>query len=320
MRLARRLGGLACAVLLSMCGGSRTDTSTTSPASPSPTGQPGGSCAVQPNPSPGPVTDPSGPFFHQVVAARTDDGVSLREARQVLDHASVPDGVRLSDGSIRIYYVNGAESGVWVARMDGENVSPIGPISIDGVLRPLGVVDPDAVRLPDGRIRLAYLAGFGGPGGESPRAICLADSTDGERFTVVGAALMFPPGDSTTDPSLVQLRGGAWLMALSRGQTTVLARSGDGRTFTTGETLGFGGVPELSLLDDGRLRLYVCAAGIESYVSSDGGSTWTREATVVDQPSAGGIVCDPSRVAGTDVFLYKTAPVGRLRAQPRFGW
>lgn len=307
MRLARLLASLACAVLLSMCGGSRAGTSTTSPSSPSPTGQPAAACAVTPNPSPGPVTDASGPFFHQVVAARTDDGVTLREARRVLEHASVPDGVRLADGSIRIYYVNGAENGVFVARMDGDSVSPIGPIWIDGVLRPLGVVDPDAVRLPDGRIRLAYLAGFGGPGSESPRAICLADSTDGERFTLVGAALTFPPGDPTTDPSLVQLRSGAWLMALSRGQTTVLARSGDGRTFTTGETLGFGGVPELSRLDDGRLRLYVCAAGIESYVSSDDGSTWTREATVVNPPSGGGVVCDPSRVAGTDVFLYKTA-------------
>lgn len=301
------LAGLACCIVLSMCGGSRAGTTTTSPSSPSPAGQASAACAVTPNPAPGPVTDPSGPFFHQVVAARTDDGVTLREARRVLEHASVPDGVRLSDGSIRIYYVNGAESGVWVARMDGENVVPLAPISINDVLRPLGVVDPDAVRLPDGRIRLAYLAGFGPPGSESTRAICLADSTDGERFTVVGAALTFPAGDMTTDPSLVQLPGGAWLMALSRGQTTVLARPSDGRRFTAGETLGFGGVPELSVLSDGRVRLYVCASGIESYISSDGGLTWQREATVVSPPPGGGVVCDPSMVAGTDVFLYKTA-------------
>jgi hypothetical protein len=306
MRTVPPLVVLASLVALAGCGGSRAASSAASPASPTSPGQPTAACAATPNPTPGPVNDPNGPFFHQVWAARTDDGVTLREARQVLDHASVPDGVRLPDGSVRIYYVNGAEGGVWVARLDGETAVPLGPIAIDDVLRPLGVVDPDAVRLPDGRIRLAYLSGFGSPGTSTARAICLADSTDGERFRVVGAALTLTADDATTDPSLVQLRSGSWLMALSRGRTTVLARSADGRTFVMGETLAFGGVPELARLDDGRVRLYVCAAGIESYVSSDEGATWQREASVVGALPGGGVVCDPSMVAGTDVFLYKT--------------
>jgi hypothetical protein len=124
---------------------------------------------------------------------------------------------------------------------------------------------------------------------------------------VVGAAVVFSAGDLTTDPSLVRLRSGAWLMAMSRGQTTVLARSTDGVTFSIGEALGFGGVPELAMEADGRVRLYVCASGIESYISADDGSTWRREATVVLPSGAARIVCDPSAVAGTDVFLYKTA-------------
>lgn len=288
------------------CGGSgrrqpTTPTQTPAPAASTP------ACAVAPNETPGPVTDPGGPFFHQVVAARTSDGVTLRDARQVLDHASVPDGVRMSDGSIRIYYVNGAEGAVWVARMDGDLVTPIAPISLDGVLRPRGVVDPDATRLSDGRIRLAYLSGFAAPGSATVRAMCLADSTDGERFTVVGAAVTFSAGDTTTDPSMVRLRSGNWLMAMSRGQTTVLARSADGAIFTVGETLSFGGVPELATTGDGRVRLYVCANGIESHVSANDGATWLREATVVAPGGSARIVCDPSMVAETDVFLYKTA-------------
>lgn len=292
--------------LVAGCGGSgrRQPTAPTPPSIP---GSSASACAVAPNEAPGPVTDPTGPFFHQVVAARTSDGVSMRDARQVLDHASVPDGVRMSDGSIRIYYINGAEGAVWVARMDGDLVTPIAPISLDGVLRPRGVVDPDATRLPDGRIRLLYLSGFGASGSGTGRAMCLADSTDGERFTVVGAAVSFGAGDTTTDPSMVRLRSGNWLMAMSRGQTTVLARSADGAIFTVGETLSFGGVPELATTGDGRVRLYVCASGIESYVSTNDGTTWQREATVVAPGGSARIVCDPSMVAETDVFLYKTA-------------
>jgi hypothetical protein len=263
-------------------------------------------CAVAPVESPAPITDPGGPYYHQVVSARTSDGVLITGARQVLDHASVPDGVRMGDGSIRIYYVNGAEGAVWVARQDGDAVTPIGPIAINGVLRPRGVVDPDATRLADGRIRLAYLSGFGAPGGATSRAMCLADSPDGEHFTVVGPAVSFGVTDTTTDPSLVQLTNGTWLMAMSRGQTTVLARSADGISFTLGETLSYGGVPELATLADGRVRLYVCANGIESYVSANDGTSWQREGTVITPGGAARIVCDPSLVAGAGVFLYKT--------------
>ena len=58
-----------------------------------------------------------------------------------------------------------------------------------------------------------------------------------------------------------------------------------------------------AMLDDGRVRLYVCNRGIESYVSRDLGTTWQYEASVI---STGGLACDPSRVAGTDLFVYKT--------------
>lgn len=306
-RFPRLLGALGAAGLgvVAACGGSGGQAA---PMAPSPTATPGSTpCAVAPSGVPGPITDPAGPFFHQVVAAQTSDGITIRDARQVLDHASVPDGVRLTDGSLRVYYVNGAEGAVWVARLDADGATPIGPISINGVVRPQGVVDPDATRLPDGRIRLAYLSGFGAPGSSATRAMCLADSTDGERFTVAGAAITFGVGDTTTDPSLLQLRSGNWLMAMSRGQMTVLARSSDGVSFTIGETLTFGGVPELALLGDGRVRLYVCANGIESYVSASDGAAWQREAMVVTPSGAGRIVCDPSSIAGTEVFLYKTA-------------
>lgn len=249
----------------------------------------------------GPVNDPNGPYFHRVAVGTTTDGVRVTGVRHVLEHASVPDGVRAPDGRVLIYYVNGEDGGVWVASYTGSAATPLGAIAINGVTRPTGVVDPDAV-VVDGRIRLAYLSGLGAPGQATARAMCLAESTDGVNFQVLGTALTIT-GETWTDPSLARLRSGRWLMAISAGTNTVLARSTDGLAFVAGERLAFGGVPEVSALEDGRLRLYVCARGIVSYVSADEGASWTYEAAVIE---GSGLTCDPSRVAGTDLFVYKT--------------
>ncbi len=169
-------------------------------------------------------------------------------------------------------------------------------------------MDPDAVLLSDGRVRLAYLSGFGSPASGRPRAMCLADSDDGVHFTVVGRAIAFAEADTVTDPSIARLADGSWLMAVSRGTSTILARSPDGLTFQAEATVEFGGVPELASLADGRLRLYVCGQGILSYVSSDAGRTWHAETTVLRPGTLDKkIVCDPSWIAGTNVFLFKVA-------------
>ncbi len=153
------------------------------------------------------------------------------------------------------------------------------------------------------RIRLAYLANFTSP---NERAICLAESDDGLSFRSLGLAVDLRAAGTITDPSVVQLPNGSWLMALSAGQTTRLARSTDGLSFTLGETLTYGGVPELALTGDGGVRLYVCAGAIVAYRSQDA-VTWQREQPVVTRgPNGSMLVCDPSRVAGTDVFVFKT--------------
>jgi len=93
-------------------------------------------CEVVAAGPPASVPDPNGPYYHQVVYARTADGITLTDAHQVLDHASVPDGVLRRDGSILIYYVNDEDGSVWVARVSGELALPIGPLSLNGVERP----------------------------------------------------------------------------------------------------------------------------------------------------------------------------------------
>lgn len=256
------------------------------------------SCAPAASSPGGRITDPNGPYFHRVAVGQTADGFRVTGVQHVLEHASVPDGVLAPDGRVLIYYVDGDNGSVWVARYAAGAATPIAPIAINGVARAAGIVDPDAFAI-DGRIRLAYLAAQ--PGAGAVRSMCIADSSDGVNFTVTSTALTTT--ESWTDPSITRLPGGEWLMAISAGTNTVFARSSNGQTFTAGERVTFGGVPEITTLDDGRVRLYVCARGIDSYLSADGGRTWTREGVVIE-PS--GLTCDPSRVVGTNLFVYKT--------------
>lgn len=79
-----------------------------------------------------------------------------------------------------------------MAALDTRGATPIGPISINGASRPVGAVDPDVTLLPNGNIRLTYLGNLGPPRpGESEWNICIANSEDGIRFTLVGRAIRF---------------------------------------------------------------------------------------------------------------------------------
>ena len=302
----RALSKAACAgaLLLSLAGGCGRNAASAVPSVPSSTPlpvTPADICAPTRSSPAGPISDPNGPFFHRVAVGRTTDGVKVSDVVHVLEHASVPDGVRLPTGEVLVYYVDAADNSLGVASLTATAAQPLGAITLNGIPRPNGVVDPDAL-VVGGRVRLFYLGGFGQPSSTNVRAMCVADSSDGRSFTVVGSALTFS-GELWTDPSVAPLPGGGWLMAVSAGNNTVLARSTDGLTFTAGERLTYGGVPELDALADGRVRLYVCAQGIQSYVSADRGSTWVREGTVLNP---GGLICDPSLVHGADLFVFKT--------------
>jgi hypothetical protein len=251
-----------------------------------------------------------GPSSHHLAIAMSTDGVTTTGLTQVLSQGSVPDGVRLPDGSIGVYYVNGATGGVWLARMNGTSLTPVSAITIDGVVRPQGVVDPDAT-LVNGRVRLAYLNGFGAPGNTS-RAMCLAESADGVTFTTLAKAFDVGFNHQQTDPTMVQLPNGSWLMAIRDENIVRLLRSSDGLTFTEySQQPSFLGVVELGLASDGRVRMYTCIGGITSYVSADSGETWTAEALVVNGPRLAQVlpgrlgICDPSWVPAAGAFIFK---------------
>lgn len=312
MRLLPLLAALGSVLATAACCPGAESSPTPTPIAVVPLSREG--CEVKPTPADADTAPPdkAGPYYHQVVLGHSTDGVTVTGATQVLEHASVPDGVQLADGRVYIYYINGAHHGIEVALVEGHAVRPMGPISLDGIERPSGVVDPDATLLPNGKVRLVYFSGFGPPApNQASRTptMCLADSDDGVHFTVLGRAIAF--NEITTDPSLARLPDGSWLMALSQGPWTVLARSKDGLTFEPYSKVAYGGVPEISALADGRVRLYVCARGIESYISADRGETWQREATVIagngGPNPAKRIRCDPSFIAGANLFVYKWA-------------
>jgi hypothetical protein len=248
------------------------------------------------------LDDPKSPYFDYLGVARSSDGATATGYGEALAHASAPDGTRLPDGSTGVYYHNGETGGaVWLARLTGTSLSPVGAISVDGVTRPRWIADPNT-DLVNGRVRMIDMVGDG------RRRFCVAESTDGISFTTRALAIEF--SGTEADPTVVQLRDGSWLMAFSRENHTGIgfARSGDGLTFTQFGTATYGVVPELAMTTDGRVRLYVCRGGnVTSLLSSDGGTTWTSEGTVILRDvTSRAIVCDPTYIAADGTFVFKT--------------
>lgn len=301
---------VSAALLPAACGGSpaspstssvSTSTGTTTTTSGGTTTATG--CTVTASTPGTPVTATNGPYFHNMAIAQTSNGLALTNATDALAHASVPDATVLPDGSIGVYYVNGETDGIWLARVNGTTATPVSAIKIDGFIRPQGAVDPDAYLTASGKVRLTYLFGFG----SGTHRICMAESSDGVNFTTLGQAMSFT-GQTETDPSVAQLPDGSWLMAVSRGTSTMLARSSDGLTFAEYSQVSYGGVPELARLSDGRMRLYVCSTGgLAAYASSDRGGSWASDGTVSGAtiPGRPG-VCDPSALLSRNLFIFKT--------------
>ncbi len=172
---------------------------------------------------------------------------------------------------------------------------------------------PDAVMMPNGSTLLYFVNGLPGQHG-----IWVATQSPGGEWDVINfsveSRLLVVKG--VTDPSLVRLPSGAWLMALSQGPQTHLAHSQDGNIFQLrGDAIELGGVPEMALLPGGRVRPYVSAMGIKSLISDDNGVTWTEEPGTRLSSRDGGILADPSLVStngGVDHVL-QDRPCCRFR-------
>lgn len=229
------------------------------------------------------------------------------------------------------YYVSGrdGEHGMWRALRNPDGSWSRGDQVLLDDRFDCDAVDPDAVRLSDGRVRLYYFRGYfcsSPPGGFTLNRIYCGTSP----YTPRGRALLprrFLEEDGPafeyegiTDPTVVQTAIGDWLMACARHSTSgtaiVLARGTTGTNFTYHSTLWPGGIPELTRLDDGSIRLYYNGAGgIVSRISHDHGFTWSNEPGTRLASSA--FIADPSvvRVNATSWYMW----VKGLMSEPDTG-
>lgn len=250
---------------------------------------------------PAPLNDGvEGPLYgHQVQRATSTDGVHFMvDDTILLAHASVPDAVVRPDGSVWLYFVNGVsgQHGPFIAELGDDGLfEVIDCVRVDGLFEG-DAVDPNIQRLEDGRYRLDYFLGWFTDGPPPPDAVFpfyVAFSDDGVSFT--NAAITFESESMITDPSVIMLPDGGWLMALAKhDEGVVLASSDDGLAFTpTGVTVDMG-IPELFAFEDGTVRLYVSGmGGMIVYASDDGGATFTAEHTTTVGGADPSLIEDP---------------------------
>ncbi|QQR73134.1 MAG: hypothetical protein IPJ17_16865 [Holophagales bacterium] len=223
------------------------------------------------------VDDPppaGGPRDHHVAMATSADGLTfLGTGRPPLAAASVPDGIERPDGETWVYFVSGepGRHGIHIARLSGDgDLVPFDCVRLDGAFDG-HAVDPDIVRLPDGRYRLFFKGDFGLEPSPAHPSIESAVGSDGIHFTREGAAL---DGGVAADPTVARLADGTWLMAVPRTSSVQLARSADGRHFTTlAASIPLAGIPELWVTGD-TVHLLAGAASLRQLVSQDAGETW----------------------------------------------
>lgn len=203
---------------------------------------------------------------------------------------------------VRFYYVSGSEHGIWLARKDDSGNWTRGQkVMLDNAFEP-NAVDPDIIRLNDGRYRIYYFKGWftSPPPPNEPNKIYSAVSTDGINFTVEDVVFQL---NNITDPTVVQLPDSTYLMALAQHaqQSTniIFAKSIDGVSFHQTTTITNAGIPELALLNDGSLRVYYNKiGGIGSHRSTDNGNSWVAETGL--RLSAMFFVGDPSVIKVND--------------------
>jgi len=271
-----------------------------------------------------PFADPNGPFYHNVKLATSSDGINFTDTgRIILEKASVPDVVKLQDGTILIYAVDGARrsnSQIMVARSkDGGKTWQTASVQLKSKRKIAQGVDPEVVLMPDGKIRLFYIvnpenlppkeAGKPKPvaGFRMLNKIYSAISSDGVNFVEDLGPLY--EGEEITDPDVIKI-GDLWFAYISKGPKNILAIAGSDFQFQYKKDIREqGSVSNTIEVSPGQYRQFYCKDGISSAQSTDG-ITWQNETVSLQRPPAGKIICDPAPVkVGDKWFLfYKEGP------------
>ncbi|MFA5926582.1 MAG: sialidase family protein [Patescibacteria group bacterium] len=272
-----------------------------------------------------PYGDKNGPYYHKVYKATSTDGLTFSGKELVADKSSVPDVVRMADGTLFLYAVDGAKRStqglmVSVSKDNGKTWKQ-GSVSIPTNGEVFVPADPQAVLLDDGQIRLFFVAfpakkppldanGVPIPTNELNK-IKTAISTDGLNFTLESGS-RYETTEILTDPDVVKI-GGKWFMYLAKGSKQIAFSSSDGQTFNLEKTIRTDGAISKTVdVGGGTYRQFFCKAGIASATTTDG-LNFINDSGVRLAENTGEIYCDPTPVkVGTEWQLYyKVAPAAK---------
>lgn len=132
------------------------------------------------------------------------------------DHDSIPTGIRLSDGTLRMYYTAGGGIRSALSGDDGRTWED------ENGYRLMAATDPTVIRLPDNRVGLFFVdlsAGFKG------QKLKVTPSSDGLLFNATDAMEVIgseEKGVWILDPELYVSKNGTWNLYFS-----LLGRSGE---------------------------------------------------------------------------------------------
>jgi len=256
--------------------------------------------------------DNAGPQHEDLWLLSTPDArsFSLQQAVHLRSSAAVPELARDDDGRIYLFFVEGSlERGEQLAREgsdwfrghgligfgaldllvssdQGQTFTAVPEFEVRGLVRGM-VVDPELLRLPDGRWRLYYL-GVPVPAllapdawvDGSPHKVWYAESDDLVHWEQVGLAVDGPNADPTVH--------------CSDRDRCVMISTGLDRSFSVdgGQSFQFRGhwglpgfAPELVELPDGALRLLYNrkeqGGPLHATRSEDGGVSWTEQGQLI---------------------------------------
>jgi hypothetical protein len=262
------------------------------------------------------------------VTTAADPNVFTDSSTTLSALASVPEMIQLGTalgtynaGDMLLYYVdfsdfeNAGDETISLRHStdDGTTWSVASGTTFTGQQNAGANVDPSLVQLSDGSLRLYF---FGSEIVRSSDAeatdenvIYSAVSTDGVNFTVEDGERFSK--SSITDPEVIHFND-QWIMYYSEGETSGIATSTDGLTFTDVGSWDGGGVPGAYVEGGSLVRIYGCQNGvINANISNDGISFADAGATSSVLSSTGTIVCDPSPVilpSGQVIMAYKKRP------------
>lgn len=259
------------------------------------------------------INNPNGPYYHQIYAATSSDGLTWqKQGKMLFDHASVPGAV-VKNNKIYLYFVDASfdedQLSVVTSTDNGQTFTEKQKVTVQDTPS-YAIVDPHP-QLVDGKIRLYYFSSPVAPGEEKEPTsyqIYSASSNDGVNFD--NPQVAFSNQQIITDPDVFQTDTD-WRMFVSEGTQLLLAISTDGGlTFQQDENFSWdkGGVCD-TIKMGGVFRTYFCGQG--GILSATGAETGKliQETGVRLESENDQIICDPSVVQlpdGSYLMFYKT--------------